>query len=69
MQGASLHSCEAAEDLVHGRRQAFAPSITTSSPSSADSPRQTRSASIAFTTVLFSVAPSHNPTGTSHHRP
>ncbi len=43
--------------------RAFAPSITTSNPSWADRRRLTRSASNAFTTVLFSVAPSHSPTG------
>src|SRR4051794_33649747 len=37
--------------------------MTTSSPFSADRPRETRSASIDRTTVLFSVAPSHSPTG------
>ena len=44
--------------------RAFAPSMTTSSPSVASSPRATRSASSDLTTVAFSVEPSHSPTGT-----
>src|SRR6202171_3113371 len=43
--------------------RALAPSMTTSSPSSNARPRETRSASRVRTTVLFSVEPSHSPTG------
>ncbi len=43
---------------------ALAPSMTQSTPDSASRPRATRSANRAVTTVLFSVSPSHSPTGT-----
>jgi hypothetical protein len=62
----TVQRCTAAEAPNTSRTapaSAFAPSITTSSPSAADRPRSTRSASSARTTVLFSVEPSHSPTG------
>jgi hypothetical protein len=43
---------------------ALAPSMTHSTPDSVSRPRLTRSANRAVTTVLFSVSPSHSPTGT-----
>jgi len=42
----------------------LAPSMTTSRPSSVDSPRATRSASGFVTTVLLSVSPGQSPTDT-----
>jgi|GEM_PF-6133924 len=44
--------------------RALAPSMTHSTPDSVESPRVTRSANRAVTTVLFSVSPSQSPTGT-----
>ncbi len=43
---------------------ALAPSMTQSTPEETSRPRATRSAKRAVTTVLFSVSPSHSPTGT-----
>src|ERR1019366_6256319 len=42
---------------------ALSPSMTQSTPDSTSSPRATRSANRAVTTVLFSVSPSQSPTG------
>src|SRR5918994_620098 len=63
VQGAALDQRLVAEHLAHRGRQSLAPSSTTSSPSSKRRPRSTRSASRAWTTVVFSVEPSQSPTG------
>ena len=63
VQPTSLDRRLGAEHLVHRRRQRLGTVDDTSSPSSNLRPRSTRSASRARTTVLFSVEPSHSPTG------
>ena len=51
----------ATKTAVTAADRTLAPSMTTSSPSAASSPRPTRSARRCRATVLFSVAPSHSP--------
>jgi hypothetical protein len=61
---AALDKGTVAEDRPTPAARAFEPSRTNSTPASQARPRDTRSARRSFTTVVFSVSPSHSPTGT-----
>jgi hypothetical protein len=64
VQDAPLYLSRLSEHLFDTRCQRLVPSMTHSTPEWVSRPRLTRSANRAVTTVLFSVSPSHSPSGT-----